>query len=483
MSDTRTPGAGGASPVGRPVGRSRRQLLRLVVLGGGALSLTPLLNACGGGGASAPAAAPAAPGAPAAAPAAPAAAKPAQAGPGGFSGGGTLKILGRADFVPAFDTWLDKFAEDWGAKNKVEVQFDHVFPGEVPAKIAAEVAAAGGHDLYNFSQTGAVPLYAKQLVDLSDIAKQVGDKYGGWISPLSERYGQVEGVWRGVPDNFIDFPTLYRKDLFDANGLKPPDTWDDLLKAGTILKGKGNPIGICINQKANDGNNSWNTLLWCYGASYVGEDGKTVTINSPQTKEAVAYALELYRKTMTDVVLSWDDSGNNQYLASGVGSWIQNPISALRTIEDSNKELAAKIGVGNALAGPKGRLAACTGSTWGLMSYSKSQPAAKAFLVDYYGVYLDGIKASTGFHQPMLKDFRKKPMAILGDDPRLAHLQDFDQIARASGHPGPPSTAASEVESNWIIPLMMAQAVQSGSVDQAVDWATGKVEAIYAKYK
>src|SRR5436190_14553107 len=119
MSDSRTPGAGRVRPSGRSAGRSRRQLLRLVVLGGGALSLTPLLNACGGGGGAsapapaAPAAAPAAPAAPAAAPAAPAAAKPAQAGPGGFSGGGSLKILGRADFVPAFDAWLDKFAEDW----------------------------------------------------------------------------------------------------------------------------------------------------------------------------------------------------------------------------------------------------------------------------------------------------------------------------------------------------------------------------------
>jgi multiple sugar transport system substrate-binding protein len=226
----------------------------------------------------------------------------------------------RTGFVPAFDVWIDKWAEDWGAKNKVEVQVDHIFPADFPAKIAAEVAAGGGHDLYNFSQTGAVPLYAKQLVDVSDIAKQVGQQYGGWVLPLSERYGVVEGVWRGVPDNFIDFPTLYRKDLFDAAGLKPVDTWDDLLKAGTVLKEKGNPIGICINQKANDGNNSWNTLLWCYGASYVAEDGKTVTINSPQTKEAVTYALELYNKTMTNVVLSWDDSGNNQYLASGVGS-------------------------------------------------------------------------------------------------------------------------------------------------------------------
>ena len=197
----------------------------------------------------------------------------------------------------------------------------------------------------------------------------------------------------------------------------------------------------------------------------------------------VTFAVELYNKTMTNVVLSWDDSGNNQYLASGVGSFIQNPISALRTIEDSNKDLAAKIAVGNALAGPKARVASCSGATWGLMDYSKNQAAAKAFLLDYYAVYGDGIKASKGFYQPMLKDFRKKPMPILGEYPRLAHLQDFDQIARASGHPGPPSVAASEVESNWIIPLMIAQAVQTNNVNEAINWAEGKLAAVYDKYK
>ena len=60
---------------------------------------------------------------------------------------------------------------------------------------------------------------------------------------------------------------------------------------------------------------------------------------------------------MTNEVLSWDDTGNNQMLASGRASWIQNPISSLRTIEKDNPELAKKIYISNAPAGPKGRFA------------------------------------------------------------------------------------------------------------------------------
>jgi multiple sugar transport system substrate-binding protein len=321
------------------------------------------------------------------------------------------------------------------------------------------------------------------MVDVGDLAKQVGEAHGGWVDPLAKQIGTYDGVWKGMPDFFIDFPGTYRKDLFDANGLQPVDTWDDLMKAGTLLKGKDHPIGMAINQKSNDANNSWNGFLWTHGASYVAADGKTVTMDSPEAREAVAIGLELYQKAMTNEVLSWDDSANNQFLGSGRGSWIQNPISALRTIEKNDPELAKKIAISNTPAGPKGRFASVSVSTWGIMSWSQNVPAAKAFLTEYYANYLAGMKAAEGYNQPLLKEFRKKPMPIIGEDPRLTILQDFDEAARVSGHPGPPTPAAAEVEQNWIIPLMMGRAVQSGDANEAVDWAATKVEAIYAKYR
>jgi hypothetical protein len=120
--------------------------------------------------------------------------------------------------------------------------------------------------------------------------------------------------------------------------------------------------------------------------------------------------------------------------------------------------------------------------TFGVANWASSPPAAKAFIVDYYQALLDGVKASEGYNQPVLKDFRKKPMPILGEDPRFNILQDFDQYVRVAGYPGPPTEAAGEVEANWIVPLMVGRAVQDGDVNGAVDWATQKIEAIYAKH-
>src|SRR5437867_3159851 len=116
-----------------------------------------LLAACGGP-ASPQAPAPAAPAAPApapapAAPGAPAAPAPAaKAGPGGFSGGGSLKIQLNAHFIPAYDAWIDKWAADWGAKNKVEIVVDHILSAQMGEKIAAEVASQAGHDVIRFTR-------------------------------------------------------------------------------------------------------------------------------------------------------------------------------------------------------------------------------------------------------------------------------------------------------------------------------------------
>jgi multiple sugar transport system substrate-binding protein len=451
-----------------PVPRlSRRRFLVATVGGAGGLAL---LSACGP---SAP------PPAPTAAPAAAGQAAP-QAGPGGFAGGGSLKLLVRGHFVPAFDTWFDKWASDWGSRNKVEVQVDHILSQDLAAKIAAEVAAQAGHDIYGLTRSGEPPLYAKQMVDVGDIAMQLGQAHGGWTT-LGEQIGLVDGAWKAVPEYFVDFPSMYRKDLFDDNNLKPPDTFDDLIKVGSVLKDKGFPVGIGINQKSNDSSNSWTSALWSFGASTVAQDGKTVVIDSPETRDMLRFAIELYQKTMTNEVLSWDDTGNNLLLASGKASWIQNPISALRTIEKDNPDLAKKIAIGLPPAGPKGRHVQVAVNSFGIASWASSVPAAKAFLTEYYGSLLDGIRASEGYNQPVLKDYRKKPMPILGEDPRLTQLQDFDQFAHATGWPASPTPVAGEVESNWIIPQMVARAVQDGNVDGAVEWATGRIQAIYAK--
>src|ERR1700752_1228667 len=53
----------------------------------------------------------------------------------------SLTIVQWSHFVPAFDTWFDKFAQEWGEKNGIAVTVDHIPEQDIAARAAPEVAA------------------------------------------------------------------------------------------------------------------------------------------------------------------------------------------------------------------------------------------------------------------------------------------------------------------------------------------------------
>ncbi len=254
----------------------------------------------------------------------------------------TLKIIQWSHFVPAFDTWLDGFAKDWGKQNGVTVSVDHIPHLELPARASAEVAAGAGHDIIGFNGSGGPHLFAKHLDDMSDLVNEFEKKHGK-VENIGRQiaFNQDTKTWSALPDYYVRFPGLYRKDLWDEIGMKP-DTWEDIRVGGAKLKAKGHPVGIGLAHSV-DPNISYRSMLWSHGAAVCDETGKHVTINSKQTLEVVKFVRALYKEAMDPEVLSWDDAGNNRFLASGRGSWIHNPISAYRTIQKSNAGLADKV--------------------------------------------------------------------------------------------------------------------------------------------
>lgn len=487
----------------QPAHLTRRALLRGLGAGLAGLSIAPLIAACGGSSATpttaaaqpttaakpttAPttaAVATTAPAGGAASPATTGAASPATGGatytpPAISAGQHSLSLLMWSHFVPAFDTYFDKYAQDWGAKNKVSVTVDHIPTNTIASRSAAEVAANSGHDLALVESGADVNVFADKANDLSNLGNYLGSKYGGWID-LGKSVGEVKGVWRGIPDFYISFPGLYRKDLFDQEGLKAVDKWDDLVQVGKKLKPKNHPVGFAISQ-TGDANSTLVALLYCYGASWVAKDGKTLTINSPETKQAIQAVQQIYTDAMTPEVLSWDDASNNRYIASGVASWVLNPISAYRSVEGQDPTLFKNIYISLPPAGPKARLMNVPVRSWINWQWSKDKAVAEKFLFDYFEQWIEAFKASTGYNHPLLKGFEKKPMPILGSDPKLELLQDLGQYAATVGYPGPPTAAAGQVNNTYVIPNMFAKAVTGSTVDQAIAFAEEQIKSIYAK--
>src|SRR5215475_11606004 len=151
--------------------------------------------------------------------------------------GTTLRVLTWSHYIPAYDVWFDKWSAQWGEKNGVKVRVDHIPHLEIPARMAAEFAAGSGHDIILNNATILARLYYKSLIDMTDVYDGLGKKYGGWI-PAAKSPIEVEGRIYGIPMYYILLPMLWRKDLFEANNLKAPDTWELARVAARTMKSK-----------------------------------------------------------------------------------------------------------------------------------------------------------------------------------------------------------------------------------------------------
>ena len=341
---------------------------------------------------------------------------------------------------PRTTDYFDKWATDWGTKNGLKVTVDHVPTNTVVTKASADVAIKGGHDLTQLQFPTDVHLFTENLVDVSAAATYLDKKYGGYID-AAKKIAMVNGVWKGVPDFVIPYPGIYRKDYFDAAGVtKPVDTWDDLLKAGTALKKAGHPVGLAINQGSFDSSSHLNSILYGFGGKWIEADGKTIAINSQETKDAINYVVQLYNNAMTPEVLGWDDSGNNLLLASGAGSFIMNPISAYLS---SKKEIQDACLFSLPPAGPKGRFMVASGPySWGVWNWSKQQGAAQQLIVDHMDDWLNGTKANQGYELPTLKFVAQEADAGAQRCAEVQHPARHDQrsehgdlrLSRPAGH-------------------------------------------------
>jgi multiple sugar transport system substrate-binding protein len=388
-----------------------------------------------------------------------------------------LSLLTWNHFVPASDVELKKQAERFARQQGVKVRVDTIAHPQIPAKLAAEIQTQAGHDIVQFRDLEAA-LYQHAALTVSDLCDELAKKHGGWWD-FARQADVIDGEWKAVPWFYVSGCITYREDYFAEVGEAAPDSYDDLLRAGRKLKKSGHPIGFAISQ-TSDANSTIYPILWCYGASIVAEDGKTITINSPQTIEAVEYLKTLYFDCMEPEVLSWDDSSNNRFMLSGKGSWTRNAISIYEAARQKNPEQAKHINHTIPPKGPVRRLGITPTLSLGIWKFAKNQELAKDFLRFHFEAEQANafIEAGAGFNQPFLKAYDEHP--VWSRDPKLQALIGFANWSALSGWPGPPTRGAPLVFNSFIIPNMCAKAVGGMPTKEAVAWAEQEIKKAYA---
>jgi multiple sugar transport system substrate-binding protein len=407
-----------------------------------------------------------------------------------------LRIAQWAHFVPAYDDWFDrKFAREWGQRNSVAVEIDHLSLTELRLRADTEVATQHGHDLFAFPESPAG--YEAHVTPLTDVVTECERRFGrlpafvqkGTFSPRAKQYF-------AVPESWAAAPLHYRSDLWGEVGAKP-DTWE-LVREGArkIREKRGVPAGFGLSHEP-DSNGMLRGLLWGFGAAEQDEAGQ-VAINSPATVEAVKLMATIYRESMTPDVFMWDAASNNRAFVWGQASIIQNAISAIRSMEKSNPELARKAVLAPPAAGPAGRLAAAhVLHCYVVWKFSDKVDLAKRFLIDLLAAGDEGFRASEFYNLPCfpraVHDLPKKlgagktsparkPVPAQPAD-RYALLAEADRWSAFPGHPGYVTPAIDETVQRGIIPAMFARAARGEqSPEASVRAAETEMRRIFARW-
>lgn len=383
---------------------------------------------------------------------------------------GSLSLLLWSHFVPSHDKWFDTFATDWGKEVGVDVRVDHIDVGNVPAQIASELQARQGHDLLQYIAT--LSQFEPGVLDLTDVTEEANKRYGEQLAicressfnPNTDKFYAYAPGW--VPD-----PGNFRRSLWEPVGFpQGPSTWDELLKgASEIKRGKNVQLGLGMSQEI-DSNMAGHALLWSFGAS-IQDKNERVVLNSPETIAAVEFMQRLYQGSMTPEVFSWNAASNNQGLVAGKLSYILNSISAWRTSQEVDPQIAEDVFFTKALRGPKdARAAQHVLYNYIIPTHATNPDAAKEFLLHYTDNWALATYHSKLYDFPSWSKLAPDLGAWLENDPfgakpadKLAFLGGVEQAVEWSasiGHPGPSSPAIGEILGTYVIPNMFARAAR-----------------------
>jgi multiple sugar transport system substrate-binding protein len=390
-----------------------------------------------------------------------------------------LTFLVRSHFVPAFNPELKRQIDEWNKKYPdVKVRIDFASYKEMPIKYASESEAKKGHDIIAFEYMSPL-IYSESLLHVDDIVEDLGNKYGGWM-PITKHFAWFDGHWRAVPwymcNGLINYRTDYFGEIGESREKVHNYTWEDLLSASEKLKKSGHPGGFEINLDP-DANDALYPILWSFGGTTVNSKGE-IMIKSPETAQAIEFVKRLFPQ-MPREVLGWDSASNNRFMLSGLGSWTINTPSIWIVALKDFPEIGGKIDHAPVPSGPKGRYRFVNSFSLGIWKFGSNIELSKdlvRFLLEEKQ-FRRQITESTGYNQPLLKDYKKHP--IWAQTTPLNSYEPGKETLGLPGFQGPPDPRASKVYHNWVIPNMFAKAVTGTPTDEAMEWAENEIKRLY----
>lgn len=374
----------------------------------------------------------------------------------------------------AYEAVVAAFQKVTGAK--LVMQEDWIDDIQPKSVIAANNGV--GNDM-----TMGIGAHAQQFpdacVDVSDVAKYLGDKYGGWF-PLAESYGvnPATGKWIQVPTGVNGNYPNYRISHMKAAGFSefPKDT-DGFLELCRALKGKGTPAGLSFGHATGD--QAWMYwLLFTHGGKILNKDN-SVALDSPESVAALEYAKKLHASFIPGTE-GWNDGSNNKAFLSEEISLTSNGASIYGAVVRDGGKDPQKTKIRNDMdhahypVGPLGKPAEYQLMyPTNIFKHTKYPEACKAFTA--FVLEAENFERwSRGAEAYITQTLRAHDnVSVWKADPKYLPFRDATRRSVTFSHEGPVSVEATGILAEFVVADMFGEVVtgQKSPKDAAKDAA------------
>lgn len=375
----------------------------------------------------------------------------------------------------------------WGAANGVETEVVMINQNETTQKVSAAVSSNTMPDALDLG-LGLARLLARQgqFSDVGDLYDKIGAAQGGWYagtaaaSDLTADGGVARvGIPFGVNGNLL----LRRKDLLEPAGFtEAPQTWEELkTQAEAVNKPPVSGLGLALSN-VGDGNLQV-AVLQSYGGRIADDEGKKVTLDSPETREWLAWVKDAHdKKLFSPGNTTWDGAGDNQAYLSGQAAFIANTGSVGIAAKNDDPELFEASAFSPLPGGPKGVVSPIDVQLRAITKSSPMQDEAKALLEHLSSPEFMNAYFNVAIYGPVLAD-QEKLQAFDGSNSILVGLLGLAKNGTAPAWPDVNNAAFADFNSNFIIPKLAQRVVVDGwDFDRAIAEAQATGQAIYDKY-
>lgn len=260
----------------------------------------------------------------------------------------TIKYISSTILESPEKTFEQQAIDDFNAQNNgVKVEVEGVAANDLMEKYTALAASNSMPDFYMADMKNTT-----QLVDMGiteDISTVFDEDYLTQFSKDSLSGYTIDGTVSGLPWFTVAQGVVYRTDLFEKNGVKPPTTWDELVDAAKKLT-HDDQYGIAlVGSKDASGAGRFQYVIRNYGVDEFtqGSDGKwTTDIGGEDYVKALTAFTDLDTKdgVVPPGVTETDYSSAVNLLSSGQAAMLITGSNAIGAITSKVPDLKGKLG-------------------------------------------------------------------------------------------------------------------------------------------